>query len=103
MSGGLPDGSCRLSRHKYQLSWITRSVSTSVEARVELFDLEAAPNQKVLDFEAEQISHRKAVNQTLLTTARMRDVVDQFNVSHLIESVVSDGSVSPDNPPTIRR
>ena len=82
---------------------LLRVLSTLVEARVELLDVEAAPNEKVLDLKAKQISHRKDVDQTLLTTVWMRDIVDEFNVTHLIESVVSDGSVSPHNAPTIRR
>ena len=68
-----------------------------------MLDVEAAPNQKVLDLEAKQISHRKGVDQTLLTTVQVRDVVDEFNVTHLIESVVSDGSVSPHNAPATGR
>ena len=78
-------------------------MSAFVEARVELLDVEAAPNEKMLGLKAKQISHRKGVDQTLLTTVWVRDVVDEFNVIHWIESVVSDGSVSPHNAPTIRR
>jgi hypothetical protein len=42
------------------------------------------------------------VDQPLLAAIRMRHVVDQLDVKHLVETVVCDGLVSPENRPAIR-
>ena len=57
----------------------------------------------MLDLKAKQISHRKGVNQALLATIKMRDVVDELNLIYLPESVVSDNSVPAHYAPTVRQ
>src|ERR1041384_3473565 len=70
-----------------ELAGIFRSVRASVVIRVNGLEREPRTREQVLDFEAEEIAHEEAVHETLRAAVRVRDVVDQLGVDHLVGEV----------------
>jgi hypothetical protein len=90
----------RLSGDEDQLTWISRSVRTPIIARVQLIHHKAATSQEVFRFEAKQVSHLERVH-VALASAIGRDVVDQFDVVHLRESILVGNLEGAHHLPTI--
>jgi hypothetical protein len=92
----------RFSCHDDQLAWILRSIWAFVESAVDLLDLKSATYEKMLDFKTKQVAHCEAMNEPLFAPARMRHVVDEFNLHDLAESIMSHDLVPAHDAPSIR-
>ena len=53
-----------------------------------MFSHEPGTGKQVLHLETKQIAHAKGLNQALLPTVPMSDVVDQLDIVDLIELIV---------------
>ena len=58
-----------------------------VEIRIDVFNRKSAAYQQVLHLEAEQVAHRKGMQQALLPPIRVGDIIDQLYMIDLVEIV----------------
>jgi hypothetical protein len=64
-------------------------------------DLESSTGQQMLRLEPKQISHRESVHEALFSPVWMSDVVDQFEVVDLVETIACNRLVTARNPSPI--
>ena len=88
-------------RHEYQFSGILRTIRSLVVVGINTLDLKSGAGEQVLRLEPERVPHRKLMDETFVAAIRIRHVIDELSLNHLVGVVSRADHMPANNAPAI--